>query len=220
MATIQECQHHFCTGCIKEWVEAQTELTGLLCPQIYCQGVFDPANGHLIEPPRLLRNMLSVLKFKCLNQGCDATVSYDEWHSHKGDCIHGTIICMFCDEEIVRKDLEKHKLGCISYVKHENSELEVKYDAVTIECNFLQQEKLFITKESISLKDENISLRWVNNSIKAENITLREENTKLKEESTALKDENSSIIISLGNSRNCIMQTKPTVINKPTPQKS
>lgn len=64
----QKCENGFCKKCLETW-----EKESKTCPY-KCQ---NPS----FKESRLLRNMLSVLKFKCDN-GCDVAIPYEELFHH------------------------------------------------------------------------------------------------------------------------------------------
>ena len=142
------CQHNFCRLCLTGWIASQTDESNVPCPG--CRTIFDSTSG--LEGSRLIRNVLSVVKFKCTNQLCEEKVNYGELTLHQGMCLYGCVTCSFCEEEIVRKDLESHKIGCIGYVKYQKSELE-------IENTSLRAENSALNNEIGSLKTENSVLK-------------------------------------------------------------
>ena len=64
----QQCENGFCKKCLDTW-----EKESKTCPY--------KCEWPSFKESRLLRNMLSVLKFKCDN-GCDAAIPYEELFHH------------------------------------------------------------------------------------------------------------------------------------------
>lgn len=79
---IRQCEHCFCSSCINEWLKHQQ-----VCP--VDRNPVSPMDD-LIQPPRILRNLLTRLRITCDNRdfGCDAVVKLDCLQSHCDQCQH------------------------------------------------------------------------------------------------------------------------------------
>ena len=130
-----KCQHSFCRACLSEWILKQSEENHIPCPA--CRTIFNPANG--IENSRLVRAVLSAVKFKCPLAPCDVIVSYDDFTLHPKECLAARIRCSFCVEEMDRCDEKVHNTGCIGYIKFQNCELEVANLSLKTENDLLKQ---------------------------------------------------------------------------------
>lgn len=64
----QVCENNFCRKCIEEWNKNSME-----CP-FKCE-------GSSFKDSRMMKNMLSILKFKC-EKGCPIEIKYDELMNH------------------------------------------------------------------------------------------------------------------------------------------
>ena len=73
------CEHAFCSGCIKEWLNRQKT-----CP-VDRQSV---TPNQLKPAPRILRNLLARLNIECDNaaSGCTVVVKLDLLASHCDEC--------------------------------------------------------------------------------------------------------------------------------------
>ena len=77
---IRQCEHCFCGSCINEWLKHQS-----VCP--VDRSPVSPRED-LIQPPRILRNLLGRLKISCVNKefGCDVVVRLDGLQAHHNEC--------------------------------------------------------------------------------------------------------------------------------------
>ena len=77
---VRQCEHCFCGSCVNEWLKHQS-----VCP--VDRSPVSPRDD-LIQPPRILRNLLGRLKISCINKefGCSAVVRLDTLQSHHNEC--------------------------------------------------------------------------------------------------------------------------------------
>lgn len=77
---VRKCEHCFCGSCVNEWLKHQS-----ICP--VDRSPVSPRED-LIQPPRILRNLLGRLKISCINKefGCTAVVRLDGLQSHHNEC--------------------------------------------------------------------------------------------------------------------------------------
>lgn len=77
---IRQCEHCFCGSCVNEWLKHQS-----VCP--VDRNPVSPRDD-LIQPPRILRNMLGRLKMSCINKefGCTVVVRLDGLQAHHNEC--------------------------------------------------------------------------------------------------------------------------------------
>ena len=89
----ENCGHSFCYECIKQ----------LKCP-------FGCQNKSLKPSSMAIKNILSNIKFKCLNPECKETILYSDVKRHDNICEFQTIICpnIGCEKRLLKKDLENH----------------------------------------------------------------------------------------------------------------
>ena len=192
VVTIRECEHNFCRLCIEEWIR-QSDDTSLPCPE--CRGIFTPATDFT-QPSRHMRTMLSSFKFHCSNEPCEETVTYDRFNLHKEECWYEIIKCTFCTEGMERQNLTTHKLGCITYVKYEKSELEIKNGSLIVENTLLKDENNLLKTENSALQIEKSSLtKFVNevNSVNIKKTSLQKEIDFLKTKNFSLQTTNTSL---------------------------
>ena len=171
------CDHTFCRPCLTGWMERPGRRRNVPCPD--CRHLFSPTKD-IKEPSRLLRNLLSTIKFKCLNEGCDHIVPYGEFNLHKEECPYGLIACSYCQIEICRKDIETHEDGCISFVKYKKEQVELENKLLKDEINSLKRNYNAVDDENDSLKSQNDSLKRQNDSVNDTKTSLENELKRLK----------------------------------------
>ena len=89
----ENCGHSFCYECINK----------LKCP-------FGCQNKSLKPSSMAIKNILSNLKFKCLNEDCKQIILYSDVKRHDSICEYQKIICPNngCNKRLLKKDLENH----------------------------------------------------------------------------------------------------------------
>lgn len=102
----ETCGHSFCYDCIKN----------LKCP-FKCQ------NKKLKPSSQTLKDILSKLKFKCMNKNCEKILNYSDVKIHDKNCDFQEIICPDnnCDKKLLKKNLENHVLNECQYSLIENN---------------------------------------------------------------------------------------------------
>ncbi len=88
---VRQCEHCFCGSCVYEWLKYQR-----VCP--VDRSPVSPRED-LIQPPRILRNLLARLKISCINKefGCDSVVRLDGLQSHLNECEYNPKRPVACD---------------------------------------------------------------------------------------------------------------------------
>ena len=89
----ENCGHSFCYECINK----------LKCP-------FGCINKTLKPSSMAIKNILSNIKFKCLNENCKEIILYSDVKRHDSICEYKNIICPNngCNKRLLKKDLEYH----------------------------------------------------------------------------------------------------------------
>jgi len=89
---IRQCEHCFCSTCINEWLKHQS-----VCP--VDRSPVSPRDD-LIQPPRILRNLLSRLKISCVykSYGCSTIVRLDGLQAHHDECEFNPKRPVSCDQ--------------------------------------------------------------------------------------------------------------------------
>ena len=132
----ETCGHSFCYECIKN----------LNCP-------FKCKDKKLKSSSQNLKDILSQLKFKCPNKGCEQILNYTDVKRHNKICDFQEIICpnKGCNKKLLKKDLENHVLN------------ECQFSLV--KCPFCDYQ---FNKNEITKHEKSCSL--VNNSLKTNGI--------------------------------------------------
>ena len=133
-AVTLNCQHNFCRFCLTGEIAAQ--IDNKTCPE--CQITFNAESE--MEGSKLIRNLLSAFKFNCLNDACEVIVMYNDLKWHPENCLYEHIPCSFCEDEIIRKDLESHQVECMDYVKCQNSILELENCSLKTEIDLFKKQ--------------------------------------------------------------------------------
>ena len=152
------CGHSFCYECISK----------TKCP-------FGCENKNLKPASNGITNLLNNLKFKCTNEGCEEIINYIDIKTHENLCHFQKMICpnKECNEQLIKKDLEKHIKDECKYtmIKCDNCGNKIpRYQMPTHEkmCNLAYQ--------SFNSSNSNILNMSGNNIINEENNDNKKEN--------------------------------------------
>lgn len=110
------CETTFCEDCINSWTNKHNS-----CP-MRCNSF------KIVDPPRVLKNMLGKLEFKCTD--CSKNFSYDKFCSHTKDCKgsdsnSNSSKCPVCsNSQIAPSDLEKYNAKIIEPYEKEILKLQ------------------------------------------------------------------------------------------------
>jgi hypothetical protein len=115
-----ECQHSFCHGCIN-----YLKSEGISCPY-GC----DLKNFHANTSSLGIKNILSMLRFKCINPECQESILYDDVILHDQTCQYKPVYCPNCKAQVLSGSLESHiKDNCDSRTakcEHCNEDIMIK----------------------------------------------------------------------------------------------
>ncbi|XP_064404367.1 E3 ubiquitin-protein ligase NRDP1-like [Halichondria panicea] len=148
---IRQCEHCFCGSCVHEWFKHQQ-----VCP--VDRNPVSPVED-LIQPPRILRNLLSRLKISCDNKdfGCTTVVRLDSLGAHHNECLFNPKRPVPCDkgcglvvplDEVPKHNCvqELHKL--LNEKSERVDELVSKVDNLELQLND-QYREILILKEIV-----------------------------------------------------------------------
>jgi len=144
----------FCTSCIQEVVAnaIENDLDIIFCP--YCQTQFFSPND-LVQPNRLLRQFLGRLRLNCPHDGCKEQITYDQYHTHIGQCQFKNIICDHCNQEYLRSDKNEHEANCLELIKFNFFELSAKHDESVAELACVRSDLQSTISELENVKRNN-----------------------------------------------------------------
>ena len=122
--TLKACEHNFCQSCIYAVVANGGELR---CPD--CRTEFT-SHGDIVQPFRIMRQVLASIKINCSHDGCKEEVEYEQYQSHVDQCQfspNAITTCSYCDTDYARKDENIHRDNCTNYLKFQKLEFEKYY---------------------------------------------------------------------------------------------
>ena len=160
------CGHNFCYNC----------LNSANCP-------FGCKDKKINKASLSLYNILNNIKFKCQNIGCTECLGYSEVEKHIKECPYQKIKCenKGCDEIILRKDILDHEKSKCDYTKMrckfcENEFIRKELDKHEKECELLykEKEKNFYENDKIGLEEHLKRLEKNLNTIINDNKKLTE----------------------------------------------
>ena len=148
---IRQCEHCFCSSCVHEWLKHQA-----VCP--VDRNPVSPLDD-LIQPPRILRNLLARLKISCDNKefGCTVVVRLDCLRTHLDECQYNPKRPVACEkgcglivpmDEVPQHNCvrELHKL--LKEKSETVDELSSKLDNLELQLND-QNREILILKEIV-----------------------------------------------------------------------
>jgi hypothetical protein len=170
------CRQTYCNECILEWLNENN-----ICPQ-------DRSNlksEALIQPPRLVINMLNKLQIKCsfLENGCKEVVLLEKLRQHMDCCKYNPKgICRECGVKNGDRGLHNCVENLLSHIKSiEKLKLEIFEKNLVLEKSIQKS-----IKENLEMKQEMKNLR-------KENYLIEEENRRSKQSVRSLRDENNKV---------------------------
>ena len=142
----ETCGHSFCYECIKN----------LKCP-------FKCKNQQLKPSSQSLKDILSKLKFKCLNKDCNEILNYKDIKRHDKICDFQEIICPNngCNKKLIRKNLENHILNECQFIL-----VKCPYCEFQFNKNEISKHKKSCELVNNSLKSDKKEKNDINNDIK------------------------------------------------------
>jgi hypothetical protein len=148
---VSHCEHLYCSQCIRECVKVRG-----VCPQDRSRITIN----QLVEPPRIVNNLLNKLRIKCRTgsgsgggggQGCQEVLLLGELVAHHDKCAANTdnkVKC-FCNQEMAINHFNTHKASC---VEHQKNALKVAKSQLKTYSetyyDFAEQMANRVTKES------------------------------------------------------------------------
>jgi E3 ubiquitin-protein ligase NRDP1 len=147
---IKNCEHCFCTACIKEWLKHQS-----ICP--VDRSSVPNRGSNLVPAPRILRNLLSRLKIKCENErfGCTVVVHLDGLTSHMDQCQYNPKRPVSCDKgcgsTVPLDELSNH--NCVRELRQKVESQAAIIDVLSSQVKGLKQELIEQRGEIALLKD-------------------------------------------------------------------
>ena len=148
---IRQCEHCFCGSCVNEWLKHQS-----VCP---VDRTRVSPREDLIQPPRILRNLLARLKIFCINKefGCTVVVRLDGLETHRNECQYNPkrlVACeKGCDLKVPLDEVSQH--NCIRELHKIIKDKSENIDELTSQVNHLelrlndQHREILIVKEII-----------------------------------------------------------------------
>ena len=131
---VANCQHLFCSKCIRDCIKVHG-----ICPQDR-----SPVSiNKLVEPIRLVRNLINKLKIRCKSNsdGCDRVLPVGQLHDHYDRCEanpENKGIKCFCEVEFGITEWDQHKQSCLDFQKNELSVMKIQlstYSSILCETN-------------------------------------------------------------------------------------
>ena len=74
--TLVKCQHSFCRDCLNGVIQAAEHIQTVNCPD--CRNAFSPSS-EIVEPYRIMKQVLSRIQLTCPYTGCETIVGYDNF---------------------------------------------------------------------------------------------------------------------------------------------
>ncbi len=110
----QTCKCPFCKDCVDKWSKKANT----------CANGCENAVYGKVHP--FFWKTLSALKIKCKNEGCEEEFLLDFSKSHLSSCSFSRLRCSYCSEEVLRKDVPKHREECVNFDCQECGALKAK----------------------------------------------------------------------------------------------
>ena len=145
---IKKCQHFFCAKCIRNQMKISA-----VCPKDHNLLSF----SQLIEPQKLILNLLNDLKIKCEFIGCEEVLALGQINKHGRICeknpLNAALIKCFCGQEFAKKELSQHKQKCLPSIKNEilinRSQIATFMADIYSQCVQRTSPKRFTQKQNI-----------------------------------------------------------------------
>jgi hypothetical protein len=119
------CETTFCNICISEWTQKHNS-----CP-MRCN------NFKIADPPRVLKNMLAKLEFKC--EVCKLNFAYEKFCTHIDECKNTK--CPVCgNNQFSKEDLERHNASIIEPYEKEILKLQNEVKSYKEIINLMNEE--------------------------------------------------------------------------------
>jgi len=125
---ISSCEHHFCDGCVRPWIQANSD-----CPI----DRLPVEEAGLSQPRRFYRNTLAEVRLRCQFSACNAETTYEGFERHKTNCPENPeawIECTFCHVKHMINEEETHQKSCLPFLhdkiarnESEKKELEKEF---------------------------------------------------------------------------------------------
>jgi hypothetical protein len=104
------CKNKFCNFCISDY--CQDQYTNI--PKCPFRCIYEKT-----EPDILLKQLLSLVKFFCLNKnlGCSEEINYENIEKHEIICEYGLNKCIYCQSNIKFDKINEHLKSCEEKIK-------------------------------------------------------------------------------------------------------
>lgn len=156
---IRQCEHCFCSSCIHEWLKHQA-----VCP--VDRNPVSPLDD-LIQPPRILRNLLARLKISCENKefGCTVVVRLDCLRTHLDECQYNPKRPVACEkgcglivpmDEVPRHNCVRELHRLLKEKSEIVDELSSKLDNLELQLNDQNREILFLKEIVRSMRTSGV----------------------------------------------------------------
>ena len=119
------------------------------CP--YCQTHF-VSPDDLIQPQRVVRQVLSRFQMECRHDGCGEQIGYDQYDAHTDQCQFKRVVCEHCNQEYQKIGKDDHEANCLDLIKFKNLELSAKLEEAIAEVADVRSDLQSTTSELENVK--------------------------------------------------------------------